>query len=160
MAAAPQIGSSFYLQGFAPASTSSTAPTSPRPGSRSPFPAGSFSDVLVTEETNPTLPEDGVQTKHHAPGIGIVEIGFTVPGSAPESLELVELNHLEGRDMRHARREALRLDRRGYRHSEVYGETEPAKQLDDGGGVRETGSPSPATAARATRAAPRERIYS
>jgi hypothetical protein len=130
MAAAPQVGSSFYLQGFAPAIDFLDCARVAATGQSAIVPAGTFSDVLVTEETNPALPEDGVQTKHHAPGVGIVEIGFTVPGSAPESLELVELNQLDDHDMKHARREALQLDRRGYRNSEVYRETEPADELD------------------------------
>jgi hypothetical protein len=132
MAAQPQVGSSFYLQGFAPEIDFLDCARVTQTGQSVTVPAGSFSDVLVTEETNPNVPEDGVQTKYHAPGVGIVKIGFTVPGSAPEALDLVELNQLDREELRAARREALRLDRRGFRFSEVYGETERAERLDGG----------------------------
>jgi hypothetical protein len=130
MAAQPQVSSSFYLQGFAPRIDFLDCARVALTGQSVTVPAGTFSDVLVTEETNPNVPEDGVQTKHHAPGVGIVKIGFTVPGSAPEALDLVEINELDREELRAARREALRLDRRGFRFSEVYGETDPAERLE------------------------------
>jgi hypothetical protein len=129
MAAQPQISSSFYLQGFAPKIDFLDCARVVQTGQSVSVPAGNFADVLVTEETNPNVPEDGIQTKHHAPGVGIVKIGFTVPGSAPEALDLVELNQLDRDELRAARREALRLDRRGFRFSEVYGETDRAERM-------------------------------
>ena len=131
MAAQPQIGSSLYLQGVAPAIDFLDCARVVAMGQSVSVPAGNFSDVLETEETNPLVPDDGFQTKQHAPGVGIVKIGFTLPGSSTESLELTELNQLDREELRAARREALRLDRRGFRFSEVYGETDPAERLDD-----------------------------
>lgn len=129
MAAQPQIGSSLYLQGVAPAIDFLDCAHVLKTGQSVSVPAGNFSDVLVTEETNPNVPDDGFQTKEHAPGVGIVKIGFSVPGSAPESLVLTELNQLDRGELRAARREALRLDRRGFRFSEVYRETDPAERI-------------------------------
>lgn len=131
MAAQPQVGSSFYLQGFAPRIDFLDCARVALTGQSVTVPAGTFTDVLVTEETNPNVPEDGIQTKYHAPGVGIVKIGFTVPGSAPEELDLVEINELDREELRAARREALRLDRRGFRFSDVYDETDPAERMRD-----------------------------
>lgn len=133
MAASPQVGTPFYLQGFAPTIDFLDCARVIQTGQTVTVPAGTFHDVLVTEETNPNLPEDGFQTKYHAPGVGIVKIGFTVPGGAPETLELVELRQLSRSELRDARREALALDRRGYRFSKVYRRTEPAERIDGGG---------------------------
>jgi hypothetical protein len=129
MAGTPQVTPSSYLQGFAPEIDFLDCARVIETGQTVTVPAGTFTNVLVTEETNPNVPEDGVQTKYHAPGVGIVKIGFTVPGSAPESLELVEVATLSREELKEARGEARRLDRRGFRFSEVYQETEPAERL-------------------------------
>lgn len=133
MAASPQVGARFYLQGLAPAIEFLDCARVIQTGQTVTVPAGTFHDVLVTEETNPNLPEDGVQTKYHAPGVGIVKIGFTDPGTAPEVLELVEITQLSRDQLREARSEALRLDRRGYSFSKVYSRTEPAERIGRGG---------------------------
>jgi hypothetical protein len=83
-----------------------------------------FSGVLLTHEQSPLDPAGGIQTKFHAPGVGIVEVG-AVNDPEGETLVLTELNQLDQVQMKCVREEALTLDRRGYRVSEVYSQTEP-----------------------------------
>lgn len=83
---------------------------------------------LVTHETNLAVPEDGIQSKTHARGVGIVEIGAVVPPTG-EELELVTRERLDRKELKEARKAALELDARGYEFGEGYGATSPAKRL-------------------------------
>jgi hypothetical protein len=87
-------------------------------------PFACFSDVMVTHERSPLDPAGGIQTKAHAPGVGIVEVG-ALDDPEGETLVLVDRVHLNQESMDAVREEALKLDRRGYRVSEVYCQTEP-----------------------------------
>jgi hypothetical protein len=60
--------------------------------------------------------------------VGIVKVGGVDPPDG-EPLELVTVEKLSADDLEEVRKEALRLDRRGYRFSNVYRSTKPAKQL-------------------------------
>jgi hypothetical protein len=91
-------------------------------------PTGCYTDVLVTHETSPLDPQGGTQTKAHAPGVGIVEVG-AIDDPEGETLVLVEINQLDAAGLDAAREAALTLDVRAYRTaSAVYGGTPPLGQ--------------------------------
>jgi hypothetical protein len=95
-------------------------------------PAGYFDNVLVTNETDPSVQSDGIQVKSYAPGVGIVRIGIQAsPGASPELLDMVSFEPLSRAELATARRAALQLDRRGCRNSEVYCATGRAMRLDE-----------------------------
>jgi hypothetical protein len=123
------VSSRWYVQGFAPEIDFLDCARIAQRGVETCVPAGCFKDVLVTHETNLLDPEGGIQSKFHAPKVGIVKVGAVDPPTG-EVLELAEINELGRDELREVRREALRLDRRGYRFSEVYGSTSPAKRLE------------------------------
>ena len=131
MAGSPHVGLPEYLQGFAPEIDFLDCATVVATGQSVcvPFESTCFDDVLVTHERNPLDPEGGVQSKFHAPGIGIVQIASVDPPTG-ENLQLVESSQLEGEELQEVRREARRLDRRAYRFAEeVYEDTEPVERL-------------------------------
>lgn len=123
----PDVGNS-YLQGYAPdiefldcATVFDEAPSTC-------VPLRCFEDVLLTHERSPLDPDGGVQTKAHAPRLGIVEVG-ALDDPEGETLVLVERLRLDEASMEAVREEALKLDQRAYRVSEVYRETEPIEPL-------------------------------
>jgi hypothetical protein len=124
------VSSRYYVQGLAPEIDFLDCARVAEREQQTCVPAGCFNHVLVTHETNVLDPEGGIQSKFHAPRVGIVRVGSIDPPTG-ETLELVEVEELSPSALREARREALRLDRRGYRFSKVYRSTEPAKRLRD-----------------------------
>jgi hypothetical protein len=132
MSPEPEVDSAFYLQGVAPAIEFLDCAKVVEMDATVDLATRHFEGVLVTNETDPNVAEDGIQIKYHAPGIGIVKIGFEVPGAAPETLEMVSFRRLSPSEMARARSAAQRLDRRGYRHSAVYRATGPVERLGRG----------------------------
>jgi hypothetical protein len=91
-----------------------------------PTPTDCYADVLVTHETSP--PDPAIQTKAHAPGVGIVEVG-AIDDPEGETLVLVERNVLDDAGLDAAREAALTLDVRAYQTATaVYGGTPPLGQ--------------------------------
>jgi hypothetical protein len=131
MSGSPSVGLPEYLQGFAPRIDFLDCATVVATGQSIcvPFESSCFDNVLVTHERNPLDPEGGVQSKFHAPGVGIVAIGSVDPPTG-ETLELVQTAELEGEELQEVRQQARRLDRRAYRFAEeVYEDTEPVERL-------------------------------
>jgi hypothetical protein len=124
------VSSRMYVQGFAPEIDFHDCARIADKFEQTCVPAGCFDQVLITHETNLLDPEGGIQSKFHAPRVGIVKVGSVDPPDG-ETLELVAVEKLSVDDLEEVRREALRLDRRGYRFSKVYRSTEPARQLRD-----------------------------
>lgn len=122
------VSSRRYIQGFVREIDFLDCAQIVRRGVETCVPAGCFGELLVTHETNLLDPEGGIQSKFHAPRVGIVRVGSVDPPTG-ETLELVGIEKLSPDDLREVRREAVRLDRRGYRFSEVYRSTRPAKQV-------------------------------
>jgi hypothetical protein len=87
-------------------------------------PTGCFDNVVVTHERSPLDLTGGIQTKSHAPDVGIVKVG-ALDDPEGETLVLAESVQLDPAQMDAVRQEALKLDQRGYRVSEVYCQTEP-----------------------------------
>jgi hypothetical protein len=124
------VSSRRYIQGFAPKIDFLDCAQIVDRNEQTCVPAGCFDEVLITHETNLLDPEGGIQSKFHAPRVGIVRVGSVDPPDG-ETLELVEVEKLSSSDLSEVREEALRLDRRGYRFAKVYRSTKPAKQLRD-----------------------------
>jgi hypothetical protein len=87
-------------------------------------PGGCFENGVLTHERSPLDPDGGIQTKYHAPEVGIAKVG-ALNDPEGETLVLVERVQLDPVSMAAVREEALKLDRRGYRVSQVYCQTEP-----------------------------------
>jgi hypothetical protein len=87
-------------------------------------PGDCFANVLLTHEQSPLDPDGGIQTKYYAPGVGVAKVG-ALDDPEGETLVLLERAQLDQESMAAVREEALNLDRRGYRVSEVYCQTEP-----------------------------------
>jgi hypothetical protein len=137
MQADPRPGPSTYTQGWAPLVEFRDTARVARRGGRECVPHGCFDDLLEIEENAPLEPNDGIQIKHYARGVGNV---LVTPrgGDEQETLVLVEIRNLDRRQMAQARRAALRLDRRARRHARsVFGESEPARPRLDSSGVQQ-----------------------
>jgi hypothetical protein len=128
MAGATHVSSRLYVQGFAPEIDFLDCARVVQKYQRVCVTAGCFDGVLITNEQNILDPEGGIQSKYHAPRVGIVQIGVVEPASG-ETLQLVDIVRLDRDALREVRQEALRLDRRGFRNSKVYRATEPAERL-------------------------------
>jgi hypothetical protein len=128
MLAKPRTGTSWYLQGSAPEIDFLDCAKVLKTGETTcvPFNSNCYKNVLVTDETSPLDQGGGHQLKYHAPGVGIVQVG-AVADREGETLVLTGLVHLGPGALAQARQQALKLDRRGYQVSDVYGQTPPAE---------------------------------
>jgi hypothetical protein len=125
------VSSRLYVQGFAPEIDFLDCARIVDRHEQICVPAGCFDDVTITHETNALVPEDGIQSKYHAPRVGIIQIGSVEPATG-ETLALTAREELDESEMREVREEALRLDRRGYRFGgDAYQATGRARQLGD-----------------------------
>jgi hypothetical protein len=125
----PSVGD-FYLQGSVPSIQFLDCAEVFAEGQQVcvPTPTDCYEDVLVTHETSPLDPAGGIQTKAHAPGVGIVEVG-AINDPEAETLVLIERNQLDAAGLDAAREAALALDVRAYRTAgAVYGGTPPLGQ--------------------------------
>ena len=122
MKGAPRLGTPEYSQGLAPAIDFADRARIKAVGQRTCVPAGCYSNVLVTEERSPDEP-NARQLKYHAPGVGVVRVGFTGEGQ-DEGLVLERVERLSSAERRRVAQGALELDRRAYRVARaVYGAT-------------------------------------
>ena len=149
MRSRPRVSTREYIQGFAPG----TQPDQffdcakvMEKGGTVDVAAGTFSNTVVTHETNLAVEGDGVQSKTHAPWVGIVQIGAIDPGTLAtgEVLDLVSRERLTPEDMDIVREAAMELDTRAYSEPNAmnagYNLTTPAQQGgyeedDDGDGI-------------------------
>ena len=120
MRANPRTGTSPYLQGLAPEIEFRDAATVVKQGEQTCVPVQCYNDVLVIDETNLAVPEDGHQLKLHAPGVGVVRIDPGEGDNSQESLVLTEVRKLNPDELTNARAQALRLDRRAYRFAPAF----------------------------------------
>jgi hypothetical protein len=121
----PRVGRS-YLQGFAPEIEFLDCATVMSRNEQLCVPVACYDPLLLTHETSPLDPAGGLQTKYHAAGVGIVQIG-ALNDPEGETLVLSKLERLGPEALALARAEALALDARGYAVSDVYAQTAPAK---------------------------------
>jgi hypothetical protein len=124
----PRVGTSSYLQGWAPKIEFSDRAKVYQAGLRDCVPLRCFTNVLVTDETNPLEPTDGHQRKFYAAGVGNIRAA-PAGGKEKEVLVLLRVTRLGPSEMAKARRAALQLDRRAYRVSnKLYGRTPRAER--------------------------------
>jgi hypothetical protein len=121
----PTVGQS-WLQGYAPQIEFLDCATVISKQETICVPVECYDEVLLTHETSPLDAAGGIQTKYHAPGVGIVQIG-ALDDPEGETLVLTKLERLTPEALAAARNEALRLDARGYAISAVYAQTPPAE---------------------------------
>jgi hypothetical protein len=126
MLANPAVGGDWYLQGSIPSIEFLDCGKVMSIGETTCVPIYCYKNSLVTHETSPLDPQGGFQTKHHAKGIGIVQVG-AIDDPEGETLVMIKRWKLSAAGLARAREEALKLDRRGYKNSEVYRQTRRAK---------------------------------
>ncbi|MGH7512872.1 MAG: hypothetical protein ACREOQ_08115 [Gemmatimonadales bacterium] len=90
-------------------------------------PGKCYEHVLVTDENSPLDPESGHQRKFHAPGVGIIKVA-AVGDPEAETLALVKIVRLNPRELEEVSERVLQLERRAYRISEVYRQTQPVQR--------------------------------
>jgi hypothetical protein len=125
MHAEPRLGTPAYPQGFAPAPYFwEDFGRVYRTGQETCVPVDCYTDVLVTEEFEPSK-LGAFQLKFYAPGVGYVRVGWRGPNEEErEVLVLAEIRQLDAADMAEARAEAYAMEAR----ASVYGLTQPAEQ--------------------------------
>jgi hypothetical protein len=128
MKAKPQLATPDYAQGFAPPPVDFTDRGRVyKTHQKTCTPVECYENVLVTEEFNPDEP-GAFQLKYYASGVGNVRVGWRgEKEEEKETLELVELNHLDPEALAKVRKKAMEMDGRAYERSEVYRETPPAQ---------------------------------
>jgi hypothetical protein len=113
----PEVSDVEYLQGEAASIEFLDCAKVTSTDTRLCVPVGCFNPVVETMEGGPGVDpsdEEGVQTKFHAQGIGIVKVGF-INDPEGEILDLVQRNILSANQLDLVNREALRLEKRAYR---------------------------------------------
>jgi hypothetical protein len=117
-----------YVQGYAPAidflDCAEVVAEDVRECGIPAAPGGCFENGVLTHERSPLDPDGGIQTKYYAPEVGIAKVG-ALDDPEGETLVLRESVPLDQESLAAVHEEALNLDRRGYRVSEVYCQTEP-----------------------------------
>ena len=121
----PQLGTSWFLQGRAPAIGFLDCGKVYKTGQSTCVPVRCYDNVLVIDEKSPLDPGSGSQRKYYAPGVGNVQIG-AVGDKEGETLVLVQIRQLSKQGLADASRHALQLESRAYRVSDVYAQTAPA----------------------------------
>src|SRR5215203_2608135 len=118
MLAEPRRGAPAYAQGYAPPPVDFTDRARVyKTDQQTSTPVDRYENVLVTEEFNPDEP-GAFQLKYYASGVGNVRVGWRgEKEEEKETLELVDLNHLDPEALAKVRRKALEMDRRGYKRS-------------------------------------------
>lgn len=126
----PKVGTPPHRQGYAPSIGFADIAKVAKTGQKSCVPAGCYDDVLVTDETNPTEPDDGHQLKFYAPGVGSIRAAPGKGGKEKEVLVLVKAAKLSPGAMAFARKAALKLEKAAYvRKKALYGQTPPSRLL-------------------------------
>jgi hypothetical protein len=125
MHAEPRLGDPAYSQGFAPPPYFwEDFGRVYRTGQQTCVPVDCYTDVLVTEEFEPSIP-GAFQLKFYAPGVGYVRVGWRgAQEEEREVLVLAELRQLDAEAMAEVHAEAFAMEAR----ASVYGLTQPAEQ--------------------------------
>jgi hypothetical protein len=128
MLGTPRVGTSTYLQGWAPDIEFADRAKVSKSGRRSCVPLKCFDHVLVIDEWNPVEP-GAHQLKYYALGVGNIRVG-AVGGSEKETLVLVDVVRLSPTALAEARAEALKLEARAYAvRGDLFSQTSHAEHL-------------------------------
>jgi|1185.fasta_scaffold12728_1 hypothetical protein len=129
--AAPQVRGQEYLQGRSPSIDFLDCAAVADVGGTTTVPAGRFTGTLTTHETSPLDSRTAIQTKIHAPGVGIVRIGH-IADPEGEELALASLDRLAEPALERIDAQVVAMDSRGNRISAVYRTTGPLHESDLG----------------------------
>ena len=121
----PHLGTGYYLQGSVPSIDFLDCAKVFATGEELCVPFSCYDNVLVTDERAPLEPPEGHQRKFYASGVGNIAVGAT--GSSGEILELVDVVQMSSGALARADRQALRMEKRAYKVSDIYAETPPAE---------------------------------
>ncbi len=124
----PRLGTPSYSQGWGPVVKYMDRGIVFKVGEKTCVPMKCFEDVLIIRESTEEEP-DAHQDKYHAPGVGVVRVGWGGEGDkTQEVLELISVTELDAKDMALVRADALKTEKRAYRISKkVYAHTTPAE---------------------------------
>jgi hypothetical protein len=122
----PAVRNRLYLQGSSPSIDFLDCARVHAVGGTTTVPVGTFHDVLTTWETSPLESTTAIQTKEHAPGVGIVRVG-AINDPEGETLVLTTNAKLTGSARSRADQEALRLDAQGRDTNALWAQTPPAR---------------------------------
>jgi hypothetical protein len=115
-----------YLQGYSPSIDFLDCARVHSVGGTTTVPVGTFHGVLTTYETSPLEQTKAIQTKDHAPGVGIVRVG-AINDPEGETLELTRNVVLGSAARSTMDQQALRLDSQGRKDNKVWAKTPPAQ---------------------------------
>lgn len=121
-----QVRNKIYLQGRSPSIDFLDCARVHSINGTTTVPVGTFHNVLTTFETSPLESTTAIQTKEHAPGVGIVRVS-AINDPEGETLELTRNVTLD-RDARgDSNQAALRLDTQGRNTNALWARTPPAQ---------------------------------
>lgn len=123
---ARDVRDKLYLQGRAPSIDFLDCGRVHSVDARTTVPVGTFDDVLTTWETSPLENTKAIQTKAHAPRVGIVEVSALNDPEA-ETLVLTKNVSLSGSKRRSVNAAALREDDHGRATNRLWAQTPPAR---------------------------------
>jgi hypothetical protein len=124
----PALGEPYYLQGMVPPIDFLDCAKVVKLAQRTCIPMKCFKPVQVTHERAPLEPAEGIHRKYYAAGVGNILINAIENDPEDETLVLTQFRKLSPEELRQARDEALKQDRRAYRVSSAYRRTAPARQ--------------------------------
>lgn len=122
--ARPMPGVGWYVQGKAPSIGFLDCGRVSMTDAQTCVPLGCFTDVMVTEETNPLDPTSGIQLHYSERGLGIIQIGAR-GGEEGETMQLIESRTVSAFELLAARTSALAMEKRAYETSAIYRQSEP-----------------------------------
>ena len=121
-----EVRNELYLQGSAPSIDFLDCARVHSVDGTTSVPVGTFHDVLTTWETSPLESTTAIQTKAHAPDVGIVRVS-AINDPEGETLVLTRNVTLAGSARTGVDNAALREDARGRKTNHVWAQTPPAR---------------------------------
>jgi hypothetical protein len=121
-----EVRDELYLQGSSPSIDFLDCARVHSVDGRTTVPVGTFHDVLTTYETSPLESTRAIQTKEHAPDVGIVRVG-AIHDPEGETLVLTRNVTLNRADLAAADQAALREDRHGRATNRLWARTPAAR---------------------------------
>lgn len=121
-----QVRDELYLQGYAPSIDFLDCARVHSVDATVSVPVGTFHDALTTWETSPLESTTAIQTKTHAPGVGIVRVS-AINDPEGETLVLTSNVTLNRSERTAADQAALREDAHGRNTNRVWAQTPPAQ---------------------------------
>lgn len=120
-----KVGNQIYLQGSSPSIDFLDCARVHSVDGRTTVPVGTFHDVLTTWETSPLESTTAIQTKEHAPNVGIVRVS-AINDPEGETLVLTSNVNLNRSERATADQVALREDSHGRATNRLWAMTPPA----------------------------------